>query len=116
VAAKLPNHSKFLSGPFIHAAFDGGCTPESVGTCGYVIAISTTGEVVRRGIYLGKGYTCTTSEATGLKLLVAKLRELVASGELPDYPIRLLGDSQLLIRHLLGINKKTSIPLLYEVV
>ena len=43
---KLPYRSQFFPGPFIHLSFDGG-SRSGIGTAGFVIADSETGEVER---------------------------------------------------------------------
>ena len=43
---KLPYHSQFFPGLYIHLSFDGG-SRNGIGTAGFVIADSETGEVER---------------------------------------------------------------------
>jgi len=71
--------AKFTRGPFINGAFDGGSSA-SLGTAGYVIALSTCEEVVRKGIFLGPGYTVNEAEVNALYHLIKDVVELTATG------------------------------------
>ena len=51
-----------------------------VGTAGYIIALSTGEEVVRKGLFLGPGYTLNEAEVNALHHLIKDLVELTATG------------------------------------
>ena len=98
----------------MHVAFDGGSTREGIATAGFVIADLQGKEVVRTGILLGPGLTNIEAESTAC---LEALRELARLQDLktPNLaaPIRVLGDSQLILRMLLGVYKKVRKPSLY---
>lgn len=95
-------------------AFDGGAAKEGDATAGFIIADSSGKELVRCGLLLGPGLTNNEAESTACLEALKKLQELYAAG-LPNLraPIRVLGDSQLVIRMLLGVYKKVRKPSLY---
>ena len=74
-----------------------------MGTAGFVIALSSGKELVRKGVYLGKGHTVNDSEVLALRCAVEELHKLEKKGVLPQLPIRILGDSQLIMRFMLRI-------------
>ena len=112
--AKLPRRGMFAKGPFVHVAFDGGSTRGGIATAGFVIADTQGKEVVRVGLPLGPGITNNEAESTAC---LEALRELARLQDLktPNLaaPIRVLGDSQLILRMLLGVYKKARKPSLY---
>jgi ribonuclease HI len=80
-----------------------------------VIADAAGCEVVRIGLALGAGCTNNEAESTAAKAALEHLARLQDQGrkELAGYPIRVLGDSQLVIRHLLRLYNRSSKPSLY---
>ena len=63
---------------------------------------------------MGPGKTNNDAESTAAKLALRELADLQDAGTLDlDVPIRVLGDSQMIIRLLLGIFKKARKPSLY---
>jgi len=70
--------------------------------------------VVRRGVYLGDGYTNNEAESLAAHdalHMLAKLQDAGCQGL--DAPVRVLGDSQLVIRHLLRLYKRSAKASLY---
>ena len=64
-----------------------------MGTVGFVIAYSNTGEIECQGLYLGPGCTVNDAKAEGLRQGVKRVIALLDQGHLPPRPIRVLGDS-----------------------
>ena len=91
--------SRFVGGSFIHAQFDGG-SEEGHGTGGFVILDGGGHEVLRMGAYYGASRTNNEAEMFAARDLMAVLVKL--SNQRPDLriPIRIFGDSQLIIRFL----------------
>ena len=83
-------------------AFDGG-SRNSEGTAGFVIAKSDGTEVRRTGIYLGAGYTVNDAEVVAMHRALLAVVHARRCGYLPNLPIRLLGDSQLIMRFMLRV-------------
>ena len=97
----------------MHVAFDGG-SKAGVGSAGYVIADVYGGEVVRKGLYLGPGVTNNEAESTGVYQALQGLAELQDAGRAGlKANVRVLGDSQLVVRHLLRLYKCSAKPTLY---
>ena len=70
--------------------------------------------MVRRGLVLDRGLTNNEAESTACLEALRELARLQDRGrECLDAPIRVLGDSQLIIRMLLGVYKKVRKPSLY---
>ena len=111
----LAPKSWFGPGPFIHVAFDGG-SRNSEGTAGYVIGLSNGFELRRTGIYLGPNHTVNDAEVVALQRALRAVVHAKNTGNLPDLPIRVLGDSQLIMRFMLRIYRQPRKPFLYEVV
>ena len=99
--ACTPGGSKFFRGPFIHLQFDGG-SQSGIGTGGFVILTSEGQEMVRGGAYYGPGYTNNEAEAYALRDALECLNEIRRCNPKQKVPVRVWGDSQLLIKHLLG--------------
>jgi hypothetical protein len=79
-----------------------------------VIADSRGQEVVRRGVPLGRGLTNNDAESTAVRMALEDLEERQQAGEpYLDAPIRVLGDSQMMVRLLLGVYRKARKPSLY---
>jgi ribonuclease HI len=112
--AWVPRRGRFDSGPYVHVQFDGGAAKGGIATAGYLIVDSTGAEVVRRGVPLGRGLTNNDAESSAVRMALEDLdaRQRVGVPHL-DAPIRVLGDSQMIIRLLLGIFKKARKPSLY---
>ena len=73
-------------------------------------------EVIRSGLYFGQGYTNNEAEATAMAQSLTCLDELRQRRSELCLPVRLWGDSQLIIRHLTGVYKKPSKVRIYEAV
>lgn len=71
---------------------------------------------MRCGSYYGQGFTNNEAEAYALKDALECLECLKQRNPALDLPIRVWGDSQLLIKHLLGVFKKPSKVRIYEAV
>jgi ribonuclease HI len=86
-----------------------------VGNAGYVIADAAGQEVCRKGIALGNGVTNNEAESQACLLALQRLAVLQDAGRplLRGYPVRVLGDSQLVIRFLLRLFKRSTKPSLY---
>jgi ribonuclease HI len=112
--AHVPRRGAFEAGPFIHVAFDGGSVRGDQATAGYIIVDSAGREVVRRGLVLGVGLTNNEAESSACLEALQELARLQDQGS-PGLraPVRVLGDSQLIIRMLLGVYKKVRKPSLY---
>jgi ribonuclease HI len=95
----------------VHIAFDGGSTTvtsdkQSKSACGYIIADAKGREIVRVGLYLGGALTNNECEALGVqKALEHLLLIKKAGGYSVDAPVRVFGDSQLIINFLTGVFK-----------
>ena len=63
------------------------------------------GEICRKGLYLGQGYTVNDAESEGLLRGVETVCNLIQTGALPQDSVRIIGDSQLIIRFMLGVYK-----------
>ena len=112
--AKLPRRATFVSGPFVHVSFDGGAPKGGVPSAGFVIADTAGGEVIRRGRPLCVGSTNNEAESAACLDALHALAKLQDGGRpLLAAPVRVLGDSQLVIRMLLGVYKKVRKPSLY---
>ena len=112
--ARLPRRALFEEGPFVHVAFDGGAPRGGIASTGFVIADCNGKEVLRRGRPLGLGRTNNEAESAAcLDALHALSRLQDAGTPALDAPIRVLGDSQLIIRMLLGVYKKVRKASLY---
>lgn len=98
----------------MHVGFDGGAQ-KGVGSAGYVIADVDGREVVRVGLALGAGTTNNEAESTAVKAALEHLALLQDQGRkgVTGHPIRVLGDSQLVVRHLLRLYNRSSKPSLY---
>ena len=96
-------------------AFDGG-SRSSEGTAGYVVAPSNGFELRRTGLYLGLGHTVNEAEVTALQRALRAVVHARNAGHLPDLPLRVLGDSQLIMRFMLRIYRQPRKPSLYEAV
>lgn len=70
---------------------------------------------MRAGIYYGPGHTNNEAEATALRN-ACECYEEIRSTTHPDEAVRIWGDSQLVIRHLLGIYKKPSKIRVYDAI
>jgi len=112
--ARVPKWGIFRRGRFVHVAFDSSASKTKVGTAGYVIANANGEEVVRKGVALGAGLTNNEAESTAALLALQHLARLQDDGALylAD-PIRVLGDSQLVIRFLLRVFRRSTKPSLY---
>ena len=77
-----------------------------MGTGGYVILDGEGQEVVRAGRYYGPGRTNNEAESFAMRDAVHCLQTLVDSRPDLRLPVRIFGDSQLLIRFMLRIYKK----------
>ena len=106
--------TKFVKGPYVHIQFDGG-SQDGHGTGGFTIVDEAGKELVRAGLYYGPGYTNNEAEATALMNACEYYDKLLNSKQL-NLPVRIWGDSQLIIRHLLGIYKKPSKIRVYDAV
>ena len=95
----IPAKSRFLPGKFVHVQFDGG-SEDGLGTGGFVIIDGEGKEVVRMGTYYGSGRTNNEAEMFAARDCMASLAKL--SKKMPQLllPIRVFGDSQLIIRFL----------------
>ena len=71
-------------------------------------------EVVRAGKYFGEGLTNNEAEAYALREAVACLRRLQIWRSDLRLPVRVFGDSQLLIRFLTGIYKRPNKNSIYD--
>jgi len=113
-AVRVPKWGKFLAGEFVHLSFDGGAK-DGVGSAAFVLVDAKGQEVVRRGLYMGPGTTCNEAEARAVHDGLHELARLQDDGRpaLAGYPVRVLGDSQLVIRHLLRLFKASTKPSLY---
>jgi hypothetical protein len=98
----LAPKARFAAGPFVHLAFDGG-SRNAEGTAGFVIATSDGTEIRRSGVYLGPGYTVNDAEVVALQRALRALTYARRTGQVADLPVRVLGDSQLIMRFMLGI-------------
>ena len=95
----IPAKSKFLPGKFVHAQFDGG-SEEGLGTGGFVIIDGDGKEIVRMGTYYGSGRTNNEAEMFAARDCIAVLTKLSKRMPQLQLPIRVFGDSQLIIRFL----------------
>jgi ribonuclease HI len=81
-----------------------------------VLATSRGEELVRAGAYYGQGFTNNEAKAYALKDALECLEFLKARNPALELLVRIWGDSQLLIKHLLGTFKKPSKVRIYEAV
>ena len=95
----IPVKSRFLPEKFVHAQLDGG-SEDGLGTGGFVIIDRDGKEIVRMGTYYGSGQTNNEAEMFAARDYIAILAKL--SKKMPQLllPIRVFGDSQLIIRFL----------------
>ena len=110
-----PAGSRFSSGDFVHVQFDGG-SQDGVGVGGFVILTSEGKEVLRAGAYYGPGFTNNEAEAFALRDSLDCLDSLRRTNPALCIPVRVWGDSQLLIKHLLRQFKKPSKVRIYEAI
>lgn len=98
----------------MHVAFDGGASKSGTATAGFLIVNTLKKDAVRKGLVLGPGLTNNEAESTACLEALRELAALQHKGH-PNLsaPIRVLGDSQLVIRMLLGVYKKIRKPSLY---
>ena len=73
-------------------------------------------ELIRCGAYYGQGFTNNEAEAYALKDALECLEYLKARNPALSLPIRVWVDSQLIVKHLLGIYKKPSKARIYEAI
>ena len=100
----LPVRARFAKGPHIHIQFDGG-SQDGHGTGGFVILDHNHQEVVRVGRYYGPGRTNNEAEAFALRDALqcfCRLHHRMNTG----FPVRVFGDSQLIIRFATRVYKK----------
>lgn len=109
----LAPKAHFAAGPYVHVAFDGG-SRKSEGTAGFVIALSDGTEIRRSGVYLGPGYTVNDAEVVALQRALLALVYARKQRQVPAHlPVRVLGDSQLIMRFMLRIYRQPRKPFLY---
>ena len=111
----LPSASRFKSGPFVHVQFDGGSV-EGVGTGGFTIVGPDGAELIRAGKCFGEGYTNNEAEALAMMEALNCLEQFRRESPQLAVPVRVWGDSQLIIRHLVGIYKKPSKARVYQAI
>ena len=73
-------------------------------------------ELIRAGRFFGDGYTNNEAEALAMMEALNCLDELRRRHPELDLPVRVWGDSQLIIRHLVGIYKKPSKVRVYQAI
>ena len=111
--AILPPRARFRPGPAVHVQFDGGCS-DGEATGGFVILDTEGKEVIRAGKYFGNGQTNNEAEALALREAMNCLVQLKRSGiSHLNAPVRVFGDSQLLIKFLTGLYHKPGKPIIY---
>ena len=69
---------------------------------------------MRKGLYFGPGHKVNVAECRAARVAIEALADLIERGEVPRQPIRVLGDSKLIISFLNGTFKKTNVPAIYR--
>jgi ribonuclease HI len=87
-----------------------------MGTGGFVITKDDGRELVQFGSFYGQGYTNNEAEATALLDSLECLDALQWRDPTLALPVRVWGDSQLIIKHLIGVFKKPSKSRVYEAI
>ena len=96
----LPPKARFTAGPHYHVQFDGG-SQDGHGTGGFVVLDHQKKELVHVGHYYGPGRTNNEAESFALRDAMLFLAKQKVS-----YPVRVFGDSQLIIRFATRIYKR----------
>ena len=108
----LPAKARFSKGPAIHVQFDGGAQ-DGHGTGGFVILDDGGKEVVRAGRYYGPGRTNNEAEAFAMRDAMQCLAKLRRSRPALGKPVRVFGDSQLMIRFITRLYKRPTRQSIY---
>ena len=101
----LPPKARFAKGPAIHVQFDGGAQ-DGHGTGGFVILDKDGQEVVRVGRYYGSGRTNNEAEGFAMRDAMQCLARLRRRRPELNWPVRVFGDSQLMIRFITRLYKR----------
>lgn len=108
----LPSKARFTKGEAIHVQFDGG-SQDGHGTGGFVILDSKGNEVIRAGRYYGPGRTNNEAEAFAMRDAVQCLSRLKKRNPGLDHPVRVFGDSQLMIRFITRLYRRPTRHTIY---
>ena len=108
----LPPKARFQKGDAIHVQFDGG-SQEGHGTGGFVILNQHGTEIVRVGRYYGAGRTNNEAEAFAMRDAVQCLAKLRRTRPELELPVRVFGDSQLMICFITRLYKRPTRHTIY---